>query len=66
MKKESMIKKNMMSTDAFVRTLYTDLHDRIQHYEKEESNTEKMGIVHAVPELMVIGAISVFLLFVIF
>ncbi|KKB35449.1 hypothetical protein [Bacillus thermotolerans] len=42
MKKESMIEKNMTSTDEFVRTLYTDLHDRIQHYEKEEAGAEKM------------------------
>ncbi|KAB7704467.1 hypothetical protein F9802_17415 [Bacillus aerolatus] len=66
MKRESMIEKNRMSTDAFVRNLYTDLHDRIQNYEKEESDAEKIGIVDAVPELAIIGVISVFLLFVIF
>jgi len=61
-----MIEKNMVSTDEFVRNLYNDLHDRIQHYEKEESDTKKMGIVDVVPELAIIGVISVFLLFVIF
>lgn len=61
-----MIEKNMVSTDAFVRNLYTDLHDRIQNYEKEESDAKKMGIVDVVPEIAIIGVISAFLIFVIF
>ncbi|KKB44113.1 hypothetical protein [Bacillus thermotolerans] len=66
MKKESMIEKNMTSTDEFVRTLYTDLHDRIQHYEQEEAGAEKMRKVDCLPEIALIGIISVFLLSVIF
>ncbi|KMY53840.1 hypothetical protein AC623_07525 [Bacillus sp. FJAT-27231] len=66
MKRESMIEKNMVSTDEFVRNLYTDLYERIQHYEKEESDAKKMGVVDVIPELAIIGVISVFLLFVIF
>ncbi|GLY11898.1 hypothetical protein [Bacillus badius] len=66
MKKESMIEKNMASADTFVKSLYTDLHDRIQSYEQEEANADKMRISHTIPELAIIGAISVFLLFVIF
>jgi len=61
-----MIEKNMASTDEFVRNLYTDLHDRVQNYEKEETNAKKMGIADVVPELAIIGVISVFLIFVIF
>ncbi len=61
-----MIEKNMTSADAFVRNLYTDLHERIQNYEKEESDADKMKIGNTIPELAIIAVISTFLLFVIF
>lgn len=66
MERESMIEKNMRSSDEFVKNLFTDLHGRIEDYEKEESSVKKMKTVDAVPELIIVGGFSVFLLTVIF
>ncbi|RST77494.1 hypothetical protein D4T97_003145 [Siminovitchia acidinfaciens] len=66
MKRESMIEKNMKSSDEFVRNLFTDLHGRIQDYEREESNVKKMSKLDAAPELVIVGGFTVFLFAVIF
>ncbi|VEF46921.1 Uncharacterised protein [Bacillus freudenreichii] len=66
LKRESMIEKNMNSTDAFVKNLYTDLHGRIQDYEREESSVKKMSKIDALPEIVTIGGFSIYLLMVIF
>lgn len=66
MKRECMIEKNMKSSDEFVRNLFTDLHGRIQDYEREESNVKKMSKLDATPELVIVGGFTVFLFAVIF
>ncbi|GIN89259.1 hypothetical protein J6TS1_11950 [Siminovitchia terrae] len=66
MKRESMIEKNMMSSNEFVKNLYTDLHGRIQDYEKEESSVKKMTKAEAMPEIVTVGGFCIFLLTVIF
>ncbi|MFD1707492.1 hypothetical protein ACFSCZ_12230 [Siminovitchia sediminis] len=65
MERESMIEKNMKSSDEFVRKLFTDLQGRIQDYEREESNVKKMTKLDALPELVIVAAFTVFLLTVI-
>ncbi len=66
MKRECMIEKNMKSSDEFVRNLFTDLHGRIQDYEREKSSVEKMRKMDALPELIAVGVFSLYLLTVIF
>lgn len=66
MKRESMIEKNMKSSDEFVRNLFTDLHGRIQDYEREESTVKKMSKLDAAPELVIVAGFTVFLLAIIF
>lgn len=61
-----MIEKNMKSSDEFVRNLFTDLHGRIQDYEREESTVKKMTKLDAAPELFIVGGFTVFLFAVIF
>ncbi|WP_257352347.1 hypothetical protein [Pseudalkalibacillus decolorationis] len=61
MNKKSFIQENMDSKDVFIKKLYTDLHGRIQEFEKESSRIEKMKMADAGGSLFIVGAIVIFL-----
>ncbi|MGE5702089.1 MAG: hypothetical protein ACM32O_06140 [Clostridia bacterium] len=58
----STIQENMQSTDPFIRTLYTELYDRVEEFEKEGSNMERVSFSDAILPLVMMVGIIIFLL----
>lgn len=65
LEKKGLIQENMDSTDAFIKNLYTDLHVRIQEYEKDSSWIKKMTWANASGSLLIVTVITIFLVAVI-
>lgn len=56
------IQENMQSTDPFIRTLYTELHDRVEEFEREGSTIEAFTFSDAILPIVVMVGIILFLL----
>ncbi len=62
---KNSIQENLNSKDDFIRSLYTDLHGRIQDFERGNARIEKMKLGDAKGTLFIVSAIVVYLLIVI-
>jgi len=63
--KKSFIQENMNSQDPFIKSLYTDLHNRITDFEEANTRIEKIKLMDARGSCVIVGAIVLFLVTVI-
>ena len=55
----------MNSQDPFIKSLYTDLHNRITDFEEANTRIEKIKLMDARGSCVIVGAIVLFLVTVI-
>lgn len=55
------IQESMQSSDPFIRTLYTELHERVEEFEREGSSIEAFTLSDAILPIVVMAGIILFL-----